>query len=186
MRTQWYGQFTGATFLLLACIASPPPASAAPPSADREVSATVQAFRGDLIAVKTAERTTRYFTRDEFLTEQGDKALQQGDSVVLVLDGGNQIVRVQRSEVLRSVEGTVKKIFDTLVSVDTEERTTRYFTLDQLQEEERPAIEPGDSVALLIDAGNQIVAVQRTEEPALLSGSADTPPDRHEAAAARA
>jgi len=172
MKTQRLGRFTGSTCLLLACLASPALASPEIPSGERQVSGTVQTLRGDLIVVRTAERTTRYFTRNELIAQEGGSSLKPGDSVVLVLGAGNQIVRVQRPGVLRSVEGTVKKVFDTLVSVDTEERTTRYFTLDQLQGDEKPAIEPGDSVALLIDAGNQIIAVQRAKEPALLSGSA--------------
>lgn len=61
----------------------------------------------------------------------------------------------------REVSGTIEKVESDLISVKTEEGTTRTFTIREGKREEVRSLKPGDKVLLEMDEGNQIVDIHR-------------------------
>lgn len=59
----------------------------------------------------------------------------------------------------REVTGTIEKIQGNLISVKTQEGSTRNFTLNEGKREGFEALKPGDKVVLEMDEGNQIVDI---------------------------
>jgi len=61
----------------------------------------------------------------------------------------------------REVSGTIEKVENDLISVKTNEGTTRSFTVKEGKREEIRSFKPGDKVVLEMDEGNQIVDIHR-------------------------
>lgn len=61
----------------------------------------------------------------------------------------------------REVSGTIEKVESDLISVKTNEGTTRSFTVKEGKREEIRSFKPGDKVVLEMDEGNQIVDIHR-------------------------
>lgn len=61
----------------------------------------------------------------------------------------------------REVSGTVEKVESGLISVKTEEGTTRTFTVSEGKRENVRSLKAGDKVVLEMDEGNQIVDIHR-------------------------
>jgi hypothetical protein len=136
-------------------------------SGHRALTATVSKVASGLVSVRTEEGTNRYFTLKE-AERNGLTSIEKGDPIFLQMDEGNQIIDIHRSEPTpfiaapgqREVLATVKKINGVLVSVKTEVGTTRYFTVKKAEQKGIQTINPGDSMLLVIDAGNQIVDIE--------------------------
>lgn len=59
----------------------------------------------------------------------------------------------------RELSATVKKIDGNLVSVRTEEGTTRYFTVTEAEKNGLQPLYPGNTVVIELDEGNQIIDI---------------------------
>lgn len=74
---------------------------------------------------------------------------------------GHVIAADEPSEGHREVSGTIEKVESDLISVKTEEGTTRTFTVTEGKRENARSFKPGDKVVLEMDEGNQIVDIHR-------------------------
>jgi len=59
----------------------------------------------------------------------------------------------------RNVIGTISKTTETMLTVETEEGTTRSFTLRSAKSDGITKLQPGDRVLLELDEGNQIIGI---------------------------
>jgi uncharacterized protein YuzE len=59
----------------------------------------------------------------------------------------------------RNVIGTISKATETMLTVETEEGTTRSFTLKSAKNDGITTLRPGDRVLLELDEGNQIIGI---------------------------
>ncbi|MBI3803862.1 MAG: hypothetical protein HY282_08890 [Nitrospirae bacterium] len=74
----------------------------------------------------------------------------------------------------REVSATVKKVDGTLVSVRTDEGTTRYFTVREAEKSGLPSIDRGDTVVLQMDEGNQIIDIHGSHHHRSLTAMVET------------
>lgn len=74
----------------------------------------------------------------------------------------------------RKLIGTVKNIQGNLISITTEEGTTRTFTLSEVKREGLESLQAGDKLILEMDEGNQIVDLHQPHRHTSISGTVET------------